>query len=266
MRNLALIILCSLLTALSASAQSERTATLYRTDQRGLRFDVRAGYTLGGTSPLPLPAEIRSIDAFRPGQHFMIQGDVSKQLNRRWGVSVGLRLENKGMDTKAQTKNYGMDMWQEGNRMVGFFTGTVETKVSCAYLTVPVLATLYVSPRWQLRMGPYFSLATHREFSGTVYDGYLREDTGKSLGLPSTGPTGQKVVITSENPATYDFSDDLRRFQWGLEAGADWRALTHLNVFAHLDWGLNGAFQRDFETITFTMFPIYATLGFAYAF
>ena len=30
------------------------------------------------------------------------------------------------------------------------------------------------------------------------------------------------------------------------------------------DWGLNDVFASDFETVTFSLYPIYATLGLAY--
>ena len=38
----------------------------------------------------------------------------------------------------------------------------------------------------------------------------------------------------------------------------------NLNVFGLLDWGLSDVFQDDFQTVTFPMYPIYATLGVAY--
>ena len=47
---------------------------------------------------------------------------------------------------------------------------------------------------------------------------------------------------------------------------AEWRAFKHLNVYADLTWGLNDIFQKDFDTITFAMYPIYLNVGFGYAF
>lgn len=66
--------------------------------------------------------------------------------------------------------------------------------------------------------------------------------------------------------ATYDFSNDLRKFQWGMQLGGEWKAFKHLNVYADLSWGLNDIFKKDFKTITFAMYPIYLNLGFGYAF
>ena len=42
--------------------------------------------------------------------------------------------------------------------------------------------------------------------------------------------------------------------------------LSYLNVYADLTWGLNDIFQKDFDTITFAMYPIYLNVGFGYAF
>ena len=94
------------------------------------------------------------------------------------------------------------------------------------------------------------------DFSGNVYEGYLRK----------TDPTGPKVEFTDGKVATYDFSNDLRKFQWGMQLGGEWKAFKHLNVYADLTWGLNDIFKKDFKTITFAMYPIYLNLGFGYAF
>ena len=101
-----------------------------------------------------------------------------------------------------------------------------------------------------------FLLSTFKRIFGHVYEGYLREDD----------PTGPKVEFTDGKIATYDFSDDLRHFQWGLQVGAGWRAFKHLNVYADLTWGLNDIFKNNFNTVTFAMYPIYLNIGFGYAF
>ena len=91
------------------------------------------------------------------------------------------------------------------------------------------------------------------EFSGEAHDGYIRD----------IDPTGTKAEVSR---AIYDFSDDLRRFHWGLQAGGEFRAYKHLSVMLNLQWGLNGIFPSDFESVTFDLYPIYATLGFSYVF
>ena len=161
------------------------------------------------------------------------------------------------MTTEATVKNYNMEiLGQGGERISGVWTGGVKTKVHTAGLTIPLMATYKLTNRWNIKAGPYFSYLLSREFSGHVYEGYLREDD----------PTGPKVEFTDGKIATYDFSDDLRHFQWGLQVGAGWRAFKHLNVYADLTWGLNDIFKSDFNTITFAMYPIYLNIGFGYAF
>ena len=64
---------------------------------------------------------------------------------------------------------------QGGERISGVWTGGVKTKVHTAGLTIPLMATYKLSNRWNIKAGPYFSYLLSREFSGHVYEGYLRE-------------------------------------------------------------------------------------------
>ncbi len=263
------LLICSL--SLSAQEKTEGEGTLMGpiVDQteyakfaflRGVEYSIRVGYEIGGTSPMPLPAEIRKIEGFKPGMHFYVEGNVNKSfgLKHKWGLLLGLRLEQKGMSTKAQVKNYFMRM--EGDKdedIEGPFTGHVETKVENLYLSIPLLVTFKASDRWKLRFGPYYShlLGSLDEdnFYGTAYDGYIREGD----------PTGGYIEVTSAN---YDFSENLRRWNIGVQFGAEWKVLKHLSVAADLQWGLNDIFKNDFKVITFNMYPIYGNIGIAYIF
>ena len=243
----------------NVQAQEERNKSLINSYLHGWEYNIKAGFNIGGTSPIPLPKEIRKIDSYAPGIAIAIEGNATKWFDekKKWGLTLGLRLENKHMTTQATVKNYGMEiLGQGGERISGVWTGGVKTKVHTAGLTIPLMATYKLNNRWNIKAGPYFSYILSREFSGHVYDGYLREDN----------PTGPKVEFTDNKVATYDFSNDLRHFQWGLQAGAGWRAFKHLNIYADLTWGLNNIFKNDFHTITFAMYPIYLNIGFGYAF
>lgn len=172
----------------------------------------------------------------------------------KWGMALGVRLETKGMKTDATVKNYHMEMTaDDGGYMVGAWTGHVKTNVRSTYLTFPILAVYKVASRWELRGGPYLSWMYDGNFSGEAYDGYLRHDN----------PTGEKAEV---NRASYDFSDDLRRFQWGVQVGAEWQAYKHLSVYVDLTWGLNSIFPKDYDSITFALYPVYANAGFSYLF
>lgn len=243
----------------TAQAQEERTESLTSMALQGWEYEIKAGFNVGGTSPLPLPKEIRKIDSYAPGVAISIEGNATKWLDeaKKWGLTLGVRLENKNMTTEATVKNYGMKILNtNGGELKGLWTGGVKTKVKNSYLTVPVLANYKISKRWKVVAGPYFSYLIEGNFSGHVYEGHLR----------TPDQSGSRVDFTGESIATYDFSDNLRKFQWGLQVGGEWKAFKHLNVFADLNWGLNNIFEKDFDTIAFSMYPIYLNVGFGYAF
>lgn len=223
----------------------------------GLEYRLKAGFNVGGISPMPLPAEIREIIQYDPTLQISVEADVVKWISDKTGILLGLRLENQGMKTDARVKNYKMKMIAEdGGKMEGHWTGNVTTEVSNSNLTVPIAALFKISPRWELKAGGFFAYQTRGHFSGFVYDGYLREGD----------PTGDKVVFDKDTKASYDFSNELRSFQCGAEIGASWQAYKHLYLYADMTWGFVPAFKKSFETITFNMYPIFANLGFAYKF
>lgn len=229
-------------------------------------FSARLGYNLGGTAPLPLPSEMESINSFNPGANFGIEADAEKMLSDKWGIMAGLRFEMKGMKADVTVANYHTILTQDNERIEGNFTGQQSSEASFALITIPAVARFHIGDKWTLAAGPYVSYALSRRFKGEAYNGYMRylsED-------PITGemvPIGNRVDIVPEKKATYNFSDNLRRLQWGVEVGADWQCTDKVMVFAHLDWGLNDAFKDAFnETISFPMYPIYGMIGIGYSF
>ena len=163
-----------------------------------MEYTVKAGINIGGTAPVPLPRESRAIDSYRPTLCVSIEGDIKKWFgeSKEWGMMIGLRLENKGMETKATVKNYSMEIIGSGGEKL-------------------VVALYQLNNRVSFSAGPFVSFATNRNFSGYVYDGYLRE----------INPTGTKVEFSGDNRASYDFSDNLRKFQWGAQIGTEWKRL-----------------------------------------
>lgn len=241
---------------LPAAAQQNRTQKVINAAVKGWEIELRAGYNIGGTSPIPLPAEIRKIKGFKPGAGFSVEADFTRFFDPKWGLQWGVKLENKYMDTDADVKNYGMEILVEGAKASGRWTGGVQTSVRNTFLTFPIEAVYKVHPRTNLKLGVFLSYLVDGKFTGYVYDGYLRNGD----------PTGEKAVFADGATATYDFSDNLRKFQWGLQLGADWEAFKHLKLYADLSWGLNSAFPSSFKTITFGMYPIYFSVGAGYLF
>ena len=244
----------------NGAAPSKRYAkdtdrNLIRAALKGWHVSIGAGVAMGGAAPLPMPRSIRKIEGYDPLLNLSIAGMVHKRFDHSpFGLNIALRLENKGMKTRADVKNYHMEMTaDDGGYMEGAWTGHVMTKYKATYLTVPITLTYDVSPRWILNTGPYFSLLLEGNFNGEAYDGYIRHHN----------PTGEKAYVSH---ATYDFGRKLRKFAWGWQIGGTFRAYKHLCVTANLDWNLNGLFPTDFESITFPLYPIYGNLGFAYQF
>ncbi|NLX81119.1 MAG: outer membrane beta-barrel protein, partial [Proteiniphilum sp.] len=64
----------------------------------------------------------------------------------------------------------------------------------------------------------------------------------------------------------YDFSNDLRTFQWGAQIGGEYALKRNFNIFANLDYDFNNVFKSDFTAITFSMHNIYLNIGFGYKF
>lgn len=247
---------CILLFGWSVFTTSAKADNAYATHT--VEVEATVGANFGGTSPLPLPAEIRKIRSFNPRFNPMAQVSAIYWMPKssRWGVSAGLRIESKGMNTGATVKNYGMEIIQDESRVSGNWTGKVRTHYQSTQLSIPVLANFRLNDRLRLSAGPYVSYALHNDFSGVVFDGYLREGD----------PTGNKVVFDGDTEADYEFSSDLRRFQWGLQCGASWLAFDRFSLQADLTWGLNDVFKSSFKTVTFSMYPIYLRVGVGYLF
>lgn len=221
-----------------------------------LQVKARAGYSIGGTAPIGMPETIRSIDAYKLTPSFMFGLDIQKSIGDKWGLLTGLHFENKAMNGDVTTKAYHMEVRKGDSMMEGLFTGKVHQEITQWMFTLPIQATYSFNDKLQLKAGPYFSLLINKDFSGIASDGYLRQND----------PTGPKILMGSKEGewATYDFSDDMRRFQFGLAVGIDWQFYRNFGLSADLNWGLNGIFKSDFKTVDQTLFPIYATIGLFY--
>ncbi len=246
-----------LLSSLTASAQ-DSWQKYGPTCDSGFGFIARAGYTIGGTMPIPVPAEIRKVNEFSPKGGLNVGVEGYKMFTRRWGLKAGVHFFYEGFHTAAEVKGYQMTIDMDGESLSGYFTGTDVSNTTMMGLTIPVMATFRLSPRWNLSLGPYVSAYFDATFDGEVYEnsagqGYLRVGD----------PTGQKVEMT-KGSATYDFGDQMRNWGVGLELQVDWKAMKHVNVFGQLDWGLTNAVDPSFTAVAFPMYPVYGTLGLAY--
>lgn len=221
-----------------------------------LNYTVRLGWNVGGTTPIGMPATIRKMNSYKLQSNLLLGFDIQKDFNERWGLMTGLHFESKGMKVDATVKNYHMTIVRGGETLTGYFTGNNVSDADMQMATIPVLATCRLGDKVLMKFGPYISYLTTHNFEGYVYNGYLRKDT----------PTGQKIEMSDdeESRATYDFSGDMRRFQWGLDLGVDWNIYHRWGVYADLSWGLSGIYNSEFDTIEQTLYPIYGSIGLTY--
>lgn len=221
-----------------------------------LVYNLRFGYSIGGTTPMGMPATIRSMDKYTLAPSFNLGLGVYRDLSTHWGITTGLYLENKGMKIDATVKNYHMAFVRGGQRLEGNFTGGVNIDVTQWMLTLPLMATYAVNDNLHIKLGPYLSYVRSHNFTGSAYGGYIRVGD----------PTGSKVNIGTEEGSrgTYDFSDDMRSWQFGMLAGVDWYFHKHWGCFADLSWGFTDIFDSDFSTIEQNLYPVYGTIGISY--
>ena len=220
------------------------------------QLKARIGYNIGGTTPIGLPASIRSIESFKLTPNFMVGLDAMYPLSDKLGLQLALHYEIKDMDGEVTTKGYHMKVKMDNDELEGVYTGHVRQKVRQRMFTIPIQLTFELSRKMQLRAGPYLSLLPYKKFYGYAFDGYMRKDN----------PTGIKVVMGSNEGewATYDFSDDMRHWQMGLAAALDWAFYRQLGLSVNLSWGLTGIHHSSFKTVEQTLYPIYGTIGVFY--
>lgn len=259
MKQLFTFIIGMLMCGVAAQAASPEKYDKWGThNSNGTQVRLNLGYAVGGTTPLPLPAEIRSINRFMPYGGGNLGVDATRMFGnykKRVGISGGLHGFVHGMKTGAEVKGYYMGLRMGNDAMEGYFTGVDETNVRLMGLTMPVKLVWRANHRWTIEAGPYLQLFLKKEFEGRVYDGYLRKDT----------PTGEKVDISGGAEANYDFSSDMRPANYGVEMTFDWKATRHVSLYGTVDWGMNGIFNHDFKTVAFKMYSVYANIGVAYS-
>lgn len=222
---------------------------------RQWEFNVFAGYNLGGTTPLPLPSEIRKIKSWRPGFTPTLAFHATRWINSEWGITSGIAIDLKGMAIKANVKYmYTSLLVGEGDQQgtfEGSFSGENKTTVKNGYITVPVLATYRPFERWTFHGGGYISFLQDKKFEGNASDGYIRVG----------GSTGDRINI---DQATFDFSDEQRKIDAGLMLGADWRFTSRMSLKGQLSWSVVPIFPSGFKGIPYKMYNVYFMLGIGY--
>ena len=167
------LIIIALLLGITSTAM---TAQILKRDKWECK--VFAGYNLGGTSPLPLPAEIRKINSWNPRITGTVAFHVTRWITPDWGLTTGLAIDVKGMKISADVKYMytRLEVGEGDNTGIfsGTFSGKNETTVQNGYIVLPLLATWRPKEAWTFRLGGYFATCQSRKFEGSASDGYIR--------------------------------------------------------------------------------------------
>ena len=141
MRRLIYTALLLLATASLAIGQEARDKSILAALRHGWNFELRAGLSMGGTAPIPMLQEIRSVEKYNPKLNVHVEGQATKWFDPHWGLVMGLRMEQKGMVTGARVKNYHTSLLLgEGAEVSGNWTGYVESNYAAASIVLPVSA------------------------------------------------------------------------------------------------------------------------------
>lgn len=224
-----------------------------------IEYQAKIQLSIGGASPLGIPAQIREIESFKPMNPFGIEMNATKWLNdkQEFGIRTGIKFEGRGMKTQARVKNYYTQIEDDsGAQTKGYFTGHVVTELDNFYFTIPVLFVWNASEHWNVYGGFYFSLTANKSFTGNIYDGAFREGT----------PVGELTTFEGTAQGLYDFSDDLKTFQWGNQLGVEYKTKSDWRIFADLTMANTQIFKSDFESISFKMYNIFGNIGVSYSF
>lgn len=96
-------------------------------------------------------------------------------------------------------------------------------------------------------------MLVNNRFKGSARDGYIRNQT----------PVGERENI---DHASYDFSDNVRHINAGVEVGADYNLGSALFASANVNYAFTPLMERNFKSIDFNLHHIYLNLGIGYRF
>ncbi len=212
---------------------------------------IVAGLNLGGSSPIPVPNRLSNL-TWSPRFSPEIGWYISFLNDRNFGFTSGARLEQKGMSVSASVYQLHTRVNIDGLETNGYFTGINETDVEATYLTIPILATYSPSPNWMLDFGVFGAWKLSGQFDGAVKNGYLRETT----------PTGSRTDIDYE---TFEFDNEIRKFDYGIEAGATRQVYRKLSLRLDMKWSLSSLLNANFTGIEYKLYNIYVGLGVSYS-
>lgn len=243
-------ILAVLFVVMGTMANAQETTDKESFSER-MTYRFSVGTKIGGAAPMPIPREIRSVKGYSPYYPFFIGGKANYAIDQKWGVSMGLTFEGKGMNAKADVKGYRTTFnanTDPTQNVKGYYTGRISTNVQNLYLSIPIQVTFKLNDSWSFQAGPYVAFAVKKKFYGEATNGYLR----------NLEPTGNRVDITE---AQYDFSESVRTLDVGMGLGSNYDFGKRYFALAQFDYGFNNIMKTGFETISFGLHNIFLNVG-----
>ncbi|WP_162915867.1 outer membrane beta-barrel protein [Paraflavitalea soli] len=217
--------------------------------------NILGGLNIGAAAPTSFPNTIRKINGYWPRVSPSLGFEYIYYLPEKWGIGAAFKLDFKGMGTRSEVIYFhtiiAVKDGDQTNEFTGTFSGKNETRVSNAYISVPIYAVYRFNNQWRAKLGFYMAWLFSSDFEGNVSDGYIRNG----------GPTGEKVNIDF---ATFDFGEDVNSFDIGLYGAGEYRISHKLSLSAQLSWGLRPIFPSTFKGMDFPLYNIFATLGVTY--
>ncbi|MCC8134909.1 MAG: PorT family protein [Tannerellaceae bacterium] len=225
------------------SAQSQQM-------EKGTDLSFSLGVNLGATTPVPIPDAL-DITRYNPRFNLTFGTNLAYYFNERWGIGTGITLDWKGMNvhTEVTDVHLSVDVPNVGT-LTGYVTGKNTTQTNTLYLIQPVYGSFRITSRWQVKAGIYMAEVLHRKFKGDVSDVIILVES----------PAQQEREIEY---ATFDYKKDVRKFDLGGLAGAEFRMNEHIGFFADFTWGFIPYFSSEVP-IHFTMRNIYFSLEVTY--
>jgi len=252
MKKISIISVAFLLLA-SFAAKAEENLDKYT-------YRIKLGENIGGTLPIPFPAEIRKIVSFSPIFSPYVSVEGTKWFSRNWGITAGLALDVKGMKAGADVLYFNtvLAIGNEGS-FEGAYSGYCLMKPKNIYVTVPFQAAYRFNNKWDIGFGGYFSVLGKGGFAGIVEGGYMRSTPPNST---QPNSLGEIMDITT---ATFDFAEEIQKIDVGLMVSGNYTFWRNFGAFAHFSFGLIPIFPKDFHGVSdYRMTNTYGCLGLSY--
>jgi len=211
-------------------------------------YSAKIGLNVGGTMPFPLPKEINKVESYSPNFAPAVEAESLRWLNKKVGVSAGIRFENKGMKSAASVKEYSINI----ENYHGKFTGTVDTKINLKYLGLPISAHYALMENCSIYAGAYYAYLLNGKFKTTISEGRINDNS---------------IISDIDHVEDDSFSKELRNYDAGLSIGLNFLPYNeHILLSFDFNYGLVSIFQSDFNGVADDMQNIYGKFSVGYLF